>query len=77
MVEDATGRTDHNLHPGGECAELPFVGLSAVDRHGVKSAGESGQTPDLLSDLHGEFARGAEHEHLHLFALHVDAGNRR
>ena len=47
-----------------EAAELALVGLAAVDGELADAALEEGQLGDLLGDLDGKFARGAEDDDL-------------
>ena len=73
VVHHAAGRADHDLGAGVERAELPLVGLAAVDGHLAHAFFEEGELGDLLRDLDGEFTRGAEDERLHLLDGGVDA----
>jgi len=76
VVHDAAGRADDDLRAGFEGAELPLVGLPAVDRHRVDAALEGGEFGGLLGVLYGEFARGAEDEHLHGLYVRIGALDR-
>ena len=71
VVHDATGRADDDLRAGRQRAELPLVGLAAVDRHLHQALLEQRQLAELLGHLHRQFARRAEHEHLHLAHPHL------
>ena len=73
VIHHAARRADHDLHAGLEGAKLPVVALSAVDRHLAHALLEERQLPGLLGDLHRQFARWAEDQHLNDAARGVDA----
>ncbi len=65
------GRADDDLRALLQSVELALVGLPAVNRQRVDAAFEERELVDFLGHLHGQFACGAENEHLHRPLAHV------
>ena len=64
VVDDAAWGADDDVGAGSQSGELPLVALSAVDGQGFHSALEERQLVDFFADLDGQFAGGAEDQHL-------------
>ena len=64
VVDDAARGADDDVGAGAQSGELALVALSAVDGQGFHSALEERQLVDFFADLDGQFAGGAEDQHL-------------
>ena len=64
VIHHAAGRADDDLRAVLQAAKLALVALPAVDRQLADAALEKGELGDFFRDLHGQFARGAEDQHL-------------
>ena len=62
MIERAARRGDDNMHAAAEHGDLLAEGLAAVDRHGAGADGAA-IAMERLGDLHGQLARGHQHQH--------------
>ena len=77
VIHDAPRRADDDLRAFAQPAQLPVVGLSAVDRQLAHAAFEERQLGDLLGHLHGQLARRAQDQHLRRAQRRVDPLDRR
>ena len=64
VIHHATGRTHDEMRAGPQAAQLVLIRLAAVHRQHVDAAVPPYRVR-RLSHLHGQFARGREHERLH------------
>ena len=77
VVHHPAGRADHDLCARSQRAELPLVGLAAVNRHRMDAPLEEGQLGHLLGDLYRELAGRAQDQHLHRPDMGIDPLDRR
>ena len=71
VIHDAARRADDNVGALAQTGQLAVIGLAAIDRQGMEAALEERQLVDLLGNLDGQFARGAEDEHLGVAPGHI------
>ena len=65
MIDQTTGRSDHDLRACLQAAELVVVTLASKNRQLADALFEGGQLCNFFGHLRRQFARRAEHQHLH------------
>ena len=72
VVAEAAGGGHHDLRPLFQGIDLPADGLAAVQADAADAGLVTGQVPDLIGDLDGQFPGRGQDDGLHGLVLRVD-----
>ena len=77
MIHHAARRADDDLRALAQAAELAVVTLPAVNRQLAHAALEGRELRDFLGDLHRQFARRTQNQHLRRAQIRIHSLDRR
>ena len=73
VVHDTPWRTHHHVDAASQLAQLHLVGLAAVNRHDVEVLQVARVGLEGFRYLYGQFARGCQHQDLHIAPPEIQA----
>ena len=72
VVQDSSGGSHHDVRAMSQAGELVAKGHAATQRQRLDVVLGARESADLLGDLIGQFAGGAQHQRLHRKATGVE-----